>query len=325
MRRSVILGLYFILANLKVLAQPELQPHAIADAYNTGNLRFWKYIPETPENSEIPLVIAFHGCTQSAKELSKLAGFIKMADQYKFALLFPEQKPSNNPSLCFNWFNSRDVLPGNGELESVKRAMKLMILNHPIDSSRVFTYGLSAGAMMSIAMLVNYPTEIKAGASLAGAPFDSNRDLLSGLDQMIKPHSKPNELLAKSILDIHSGSTVYLPQISIFHGLADQIVDPENSLLLCKQWLYAQGIKEDIEFANEHSVKNTRLIEQVFMRDSLEKMVILRRFEGLGHALPLEIGPEDHQGGSVGRYGKDIGFFSTWFILQDWGIIERKD
>lgn len=321
MKLSAILWILGCLIQLNLLSQKILTPVELEERLNTGRLKFWKYIPKHTENQKLPLVVAFHGCTQSAESLNKLAGFTKLADQYKFALLFPEQRPANNPTLCFNWFKSQDVLPGNGEIESVHQALKLMIKSNAIDTNRIFSYGLSAGAMMSIAMLVNFPHKIKAGAAFAGAPYDFNRDYFSGMEQMVNPISKTDESLAKSITDLHSNQIVSLPQLSVFHGLADQVVDPENSLLLCKQWLRAQGVKENIQFSNTYSLINNRLIEQVFENDSSKKIVILRRFEGLGHALPLEIGNEEKQGGVEGRYGKDIGYFSTWYVLQDWGLI----
>lgn len=322
MQRSAYLWIVGCLIHFNLLSQKVLIPFALEDRANTGNLKFWKYIPKYDNIGNLPLVVAFHGCTQSAESLNQLAGLTKLADQYKFALLFPEQRSTNNPTLCFNWFKSQDVLPGNGELESVYQAIKMMMQTHSIDTNKVFTYGLSAGAMMSVALMVNYPNKIKAGAVFAGAPYDSNRDYFSGLEQMMHPVSKTDESLTKSITDLLMTPIVQLPQLSIFHGLADQVVDPENSLLLCKQWLRAQGINEEIQFSNAHSLKNNRLIEQFFEKDSLNKLVILRRFEGLGHALPLEIGDDEKRGGTAGRYGKDVGYFSTWYVLQDWGLID---
>jgi poly(hydroxyalkanoate) depolymerase family esterase len=325
MKRSAFLWIVGCLIQFNLLSQKVLIPFALEDRVNTGNLKFWKYIPKHDGHDKLPLVVAFHGCTQSAESLNQLAGFTKLADRYKFALLFPEQRSANNPTLCFNWFNSQDVLPGNGELESVYQAINKIMQTHSLDTNRVFAYGLSAGAMMSVALMANYPNKIKAGAAFAGAPFDSNRDYFSGLGQMIYPVSKTDESLAKSVTDLHMNQIVQLPQLSIFHGLADQVVDPENSLLLCKQWLKAQGFKGEIQFSNAHSLENNRLIEQFFTKDSSNKLVILRRFEGLGHALPLEIGDDENQGGTTGKYGKDIGYFSTWFVLQDWGLISVID
>lgn len=325
MKSSAFLWIFGYLIHVNLLSQKILTPVDLEERLNTGRLKFWKYVPKHAENQKLPLVVAFHGCTQSAESLNQLAGFTKLADQYKFALLFPEQRSANNPTLCFNWFKSQDVLPGNGELESVYQALQLMLKSHALDTNRIFSYGLSAGAMMSIAMMVNYPNKIKAGAAFAGAPFDFNRDYFSGLEQIVNPISKTTESLAKSITDLHLNQIVRLPQLSIFHGLADQVVDPENSLLLCKQWLRAQGVEEDIQFTNTYSSINNRLIEQVFEKDSSTKLVILRRFEGLGHALPLEIGNEMKQGGVAGRYGKDIGYFSTWYVLKDWGLISGDE
>ncbi len=58
-----------------------------------------------------PLVVVLHGCTQNAAGYDHHSGWSELADKAGFALLYPEQQHSNNPNLCFNWFQPpmRDV------------------------------------------------------------------------------------------------------------------------------------------------------------------------------------------------------------------------
>jgi len=51
-----------------------------------------------------PLVIALHGCTQTADEYDYGTGWSSLADELGFAVLYPQQQPTNNPRNCFLWF-----------------------------------------------------------------------------------------------------------------------------------------------------------------------------------------------------------------------------
>jgi len=78
---------------------------------NPGNLRMFSYLPPSLA-ADAPLVVVLHGCTQSAASYDQGAGWSTLADQYGFALLFPEQQHINNAYGCFNWFESSDTQRG---------------------------------------------------------------------------------------------------------------------------------------------------------------------------------------------------------------------
>src|SRR4051812_22440925 len=61
---------------------------------NPGALKMFKYVPAgVPPNA--PLVLALHGCAQTAADYEK-AGWNALADKHKFLLLYPEQTTANN-------------------------------------------------------------------------------------------------------------------------------------------------------------------------------------------------------------------------------------
>src|SRR4051794_7292946 len=74
---------------------------------NPGALGMYSYVP-TGLPSGAPLVVALHGCTQSASDYYTNAGWPKYADLYHFALVFPQQSSANNSTSCFNWFQTGD-------------------------------------------------------------------------------------------------------------------------------------------------------------------------------------------------------------------------
>lgn len=74
---------------------------------NPGALTMYVYRPASlPANP--PVVVALHGCTQSAQTYADNSGLPQLADRDKFLLVFAETTSSNNLNKCFNWFQSSD-------------------------------------------------------------------------------------------------------------------------------------------------------------------------------------------------------------------------
>ena len=103
---------------------------------NPGNLRMFTYVPDPLPNSAA-LVVVLHGCTQTAVGYDHGAGWSTLADRYAFALLFPEQQPSNNLGRCFNWFQPEDSARDHGEALSIRQMIEHVIRTREIDRRRV--------------------------------------------------------------------------------------------------------------------------------------------------------------------------------------------
>src|SRR5512147_596205 len=111
---------------------------------NPGNLRMLTYVPDTLLEPRA-LVVVLHGCTQTGTSYDYGTGWSTLADRYGFALLLPEQRRSNNPLRCFNWFRAEDNARDSGEALSIRQMVARMIALHGIDPRRVFVTGVSAG------------------------------------------------------------------------------------------------------------------------------------------------------------------------------------
>jgi poly(3-hydroxybutyrate) depolymerase len=57
---------------------------------NPGNLRMFRYVPSGLAAGR-PLVVALHGCTQSAAAFDAEPGWIEVAERMQFALHLPQQ------------------------------------------------------------------------------------------------------------------------------------------------------------------------------------------------------------------------------------------
>ena len=92
-----------------------------------------------------PLVVALHGCGQTAAAYDHGAGWSELADRLRFVVLAPEQRQANNFNGCFSWFQPGDTSRDHGEAASIRQMIARAIADHDLDPRRVFITGLSAG------------------------------------------------------------------------------------------------------------------------------------------------------------------------------------
>src|SRR3954465_7480033 len=84
---------------------------------NPGALDMFEYVPAGLPSGR-PLVVVLHGCAQTAAAM-EVAGWNKLADQHKFAVLYPQQRSANQQLSCFSWFAGADIARGGGEAASI--------------------------------------------------------------------------------------------------------------------------------------------------------------------------------------------------------------
>ena len=219
----------------------------------------FSYVPagvKTPA----PLVVVLHGCKQKAATFARDAGWLALAESAKVTLLLPEQKGlnpfwydvawvapwvtllgANNQNACFNWFEPGDTARDRGEAHSIMQMIDAMISKYPVDRSRVYIVGLSAGAAMTAAMLSAYPERFAGGAIVAGVAYGCADNVARALHCMNPGvDRKPEEWLAA--LGASPASPSRYPPVSIWHGDADERVVPRNRVELVEQWTAAHGL-----------------------------------------------------------------------------------
>jgi len=286
---------------------------------NPGNLKMFMYIPDAKKNKELSLVVALHGCSQDAKSMASQSGWNRLADKYEFIVLYPQQKITNNGSLCFNWFLDRDSNPIGGESESIFQMIQFLKENYPINEE-VFTYGLSAGAAMSTILLANYPTLFKSGAVLAGGPYKAATNYFQGVKVMVSPKNLSPEEWGDKV-NVKDG--VEFPKLILLHGKKDKIVDIQNSYELIDQWSDINDI-DTIPDNHEYSFNGNRSVDRLsYLNAKNEEVIVFYKIRDFGHSLPVDPDGDVNSGGEIGMFAKDIDFFSTYFIGIDFGIIKR--
>src|ERR1700720_2127501 len=87
--------------------------YAVAEfGSNPGNLAMFACVPRGAAKPSA-LVVALHGCQQTARAFDLATGWSALGREHGFAVLFPEQKCGNNPQNCFNWFVKKHIRPND--------------------------------------------------------------------------------------------------------------------------------------------------------------------------------------------------------------------
>lgn len=281
---------------------------------NPGQLKGWIYSPENAAPGA-PLVVVLHGCTQDAARYDESSGWSRLADQHGFVVLYPEQQPSNNPNLCFNWFSADDAARGRGEALSIREMTGAVMGRYETDPQRVFVTGLSAGGAMAAAMLATYPDVFAGGAVIAGLPFGVAGSVPEAFDRM-RGHGGPPPAALSALVRAASCHSGEWPILSVWHGSADQIVDQSNASALVEQWRELHGAsktpsKVDVVRGYPH-----RVWRDFKGREVIEEYSIT----GLGHGTPLDTGG-NHHGENAAPFMLEAGISSTRLIGRFWGIV----
>lgn len=283
-------------------------------ANNPGQLRGRYYVP-AKLRPDAGLVVVLHGCTQDAAAYDHGAGWSRLADRRGFALLFPEQRRSNNMNLCFNWYQPSDAARDHGEAASIRAMVAQMVESHGLDPSRIFVTGLSAGGAMAAALLAAYPDVFAGGAIIAGLPVGSGDTLSEALSSMANPKSREARALAAAVrgASAHQGPW---PRVSVWHGGADRLVVPGNADASVRQWCAVHGLPAEpdrTEIVDGHP-------HRVWLGKGGEVLVEDYIVAGMAHGTPLMPGRAVGQSGAAGPHMLDVGLSSTDRIAAFFGL-----
>src|SRR5690348_14973365 len=229
---------------------------------NPGNLRMFAYTPRhLPPGA--PLVVALHGCTQTADEYDYGTGWSSLADKLGFAVIYPQQQAANNPRNCFSWFLPDHTARGKGEAQSIREMVEHAIATLAADRDRVFVTGLSAGGAMASVMLATYPEVFAGGAIIAGLPYGCASNVQQALELMFAAQGNGTPAQgtrahgarahgarahgARGLGDRVRAASSHRgpwPKISVWHGTTDPIVQPANAEDIIRQWTEVHGLAE---------------------------------------------------------------------------------
>ncbi len=315
LRRIARRGLALAALLLALFASPAYaQVEVTGFGSNPGNLRMFKYVPNgLPANA--PLVVALHGCSQSAASYDAETGWQLFAARWQFALLLPQQQSANNASGCFNWFESVDTTRGQGETLSIKQMVDRMIADHGIAASRVYVTGLSAGGAMTSTLLAAYPDVFAGGAIIAGLPHRCATSQSAAFSCM-NPGSNLTPAQWGDKVRASSTWTGPWPVVSIWHGDGDFVVRPMNLTESLEQWTHVHGIDQTPEVSDTVG----GFPHKVYKTASGQTRVETYTITGMGHGTPVDPGTGETQCGTAGAYILDVNLCSSYYIGRFFGL-----
>lgn len=285
---------------------------------NPGDLRMFQYRPDSLR-SPAPLVVALHGCQQTASDYARQAGWMQQADRRGFVLLLPEQRAANNRQRCFNWFRPESTDRDRGEAGSIRQMIARTQADYPIDPRRIYVAGLSAGGAMAAVLLADYPELFAGGAIVAGIPYGCASGLPSALRcQLWGRDLEPAEwgdLVRRATAGIEPEPRAW-PPVSIWQGDSDWAVDPDNARELLEQWTALHGIDPKAAVGDTGKEYSHQIYRDAAGRPKVEIYLIV----GMGHGQPIDPGPGETQCGTPADFMLPVGICASDRIARFWGL-----
>lgn len=195
--------------------------------------------PPSPEGSpERPLLVMLHGCTQDPEDFAAGTRMHLRAGAEGWLVLYPEQPASAHPQRCWNWYRPADQAAGSGEPAILAGMIEQVIEERDADRGRVRVAGISAGAGMALVLAALRP-DLFAGVGLhSGVPYGAARSREEAMAVMAGDGPDHRELARRlhAVLPDTSAGFDRLPPLVVFHGTADEAVDPVNARRILESW-----------------------------------------------------------------------------------------
>lgn len=202
-----------------------------------------------------PLIVALHGCTQTASDFAAGTRFDSVAERAGAYVVYPEQSVGRNANRCWNWFDEANQFRDRGEPEAILALVAETLERHPVDPDRVFVAGLSAGGAMAAILAEQAPDVFAAVGVMAGVALHASRDVASAFAAMhgtVEP-ADIAPVLARLPPPGAPGATYERMRATIWTGAHDRTVDPSNARTLATQFLRLLGVPESNEYREKRA------------------------------------------------------------------------
>ncbi|MCX4786402.1 PHB depolymerase family esterase [Streptomyces sp. NBC_01221] len=282
---------------------------------NPGNLQMYEYAPAgLPANA--PLVIALHGCTQTADAYYTHSGWPKYADLWGFAVVFPQTTSANNALSCFGWFDPAEDTRGKGEAASIVQMVEYARQQYGSDARRVYVTGLSAGGGMTADLLAAYPDVFAGGSVASGLPAQCATSQSAASGCQTGPQKLTAAQWGDKVRGSYPGCSGPWPRVAIWQGTSDYTVYPANATALRDQWTDVWGIGQTPSSTDTLPGNTTR---SVYNDATGKPAVATYSISGMGHGLAVGPGSGTDQCGSTAAYFLNT-ICSTYYTGVFWGL-----
>lgn len=200
-------------------------------------LPYYLYLPDKAPNVAMrtrgrPLLVMLHGCEQSATQFAEGTRMNRLAERKGYAVLYPQQSLRSHARRCWKWYEKL-TQDGGGDVGLIVGAIAQVAARYPVDRTRIYICGISAGAGMAHIVALNHPQLFAAVGLHSGPVFGAGHSLIGAMHVMqhgaaMRVDSAIDEVLARQPL--FPG----LPAILI-QGQQDNVVRPINQTQLVRQ------------------------------------------------------------------------------------------
>lgn len=242
----------------------------------------------------LPLVIALHGGTGTAKGMARLTGFDRLAEKEGFVVIYPY-------GLERHWNDGRANVRYRAHTENIddvgfiSRLIDWAVRDLNVDKRRVYVTGISNGGLMALRLAREAPRKLAAVAVVAASDLAS----LAGERHKGAP---------VSILLMSGTSDPLMPfkggNIGFGRRNLGNVQSIEDTV---KYWVDHDGCDPKpvtTELPDADPKDKTRVVEDVYRNAATGAEVVLYRIEDGGHTWPG--GPQYLPERIVGRTSQDI-------------------
>ncbi|CAO4168735.1 PHB depolymerase family esterase [Methylorubrum aminovorans] len=247
---------------------------------NAAGARDYKLFIPSPRSGRRPLVVMLHGCTQSPDDFAAGTRMNVLAEEEGIYVVYPRQSSRANAQRCWNWFEPGDQGRESGEAGIIAGLVRAVCAEHPIDRSRIYIAGLSAGGAAAANIARAYP-DLFAGLGVhSGLAAGCARDLPSALSAMRV--GAPGAAEPGGAAGFGAGSVTQALRVPtiVFHGEGDGTVHPRNAeAVLTQAGVEALTPQRESGNGGGHSYTRTRYADEAG-RVQVEAWSV----QGAGHA-----------------------------------------
>jgi poly(hydroxyalkanoate) depolymerase family esterase len=205
-----------------------------------------------PDNvaPEPALVLGIHWCGGDANAFYSGTEWARLADQYGFIVVYPSVTRS---SKCWDVASAASLSGTGSDSVGIKSMMDWTIGEYDVDTDRIFSTGISSGAMMTNVMLGVYPEVFEAGAAFSGVPYtcfatDNGSEWNSQCSQ--GQIDRTPQQWGDAVRAANPGYSGPWPRMQIWHGTNDDVLFYQNFQEQIDQWTNVNGTDQTPELSD---------------------------------------------------------------------------